>query len=165
MLVSVPEIAISGKPEENRATSTTTGARVGLALRVAGPVEGAPRPLPALSSIKGVLFDIDGTLCNSDPLHLEVFRDMFAEIGFTGNGGKPIDEVFFQTHISGRHNPDITRELFPDWTEEQGRLFSEDKEARFRALAGNSMTTAITSTLHWYVGPPVISAQPFEHAA
>lgn len=27
-------------------------------------------PVPDLSQIKGVLFDIDGTLTNSDPLHL-----------------------------------------------------------------------------------------------
>jgi hypothetical protein len=27
-------------------------------------------PVPDLSTIKGVLFDIDGTLTNSDPLHL-----------------------------------------------------------------------------------------------
>lgn len=29
-----------------------------------------PPPVPDLSKIKGVLFDIDGTLTNSDPLHL-----------------------------------------------------------------------------------------------
>jgi hypothetical protein len=28
-----------------------------------------PRPLPDLSRVRGVLFDIDGTLTDSDPLH------------------------------------------------------------------------------------------------
>ncbi len=33
------------------------------------PVPRMFKPLPPLDSIKGVLFDIDGTLTDSDPLH------------------------------------------------------------------------------------------------
>lgn len=50
------------------------------------------------------------------------------QVGF--NGGVPITEEFFIKHISGRHNPDIARDLFPNWTEEQQRAFYLDKEAR-----------------------------------
>lgn len=31
----------------------------------------APSALPDLNKIKGILFDIDGTLTNSDPLHFK----------------------------------------------------------------------------------------------
>ena len=47
-------------------------------------------------------------------------------------GGKPIDEAFFNAHISGRHNPDIGRDLFPDWSEQRRDELLAEKEARFR---------------------------------
>ena len=62
------------------------------------------------------------------------FTDILLELGF--NGGVPIDEAFYNRTISGRHNPDITADLFPDWPVERRERFSDDKEARFRALAG-----------------------------
>ena len=58
-----------------------------------------------------MLFDVDGTLCDSDPLHFATFQEFLAERGF--NGGAKIDEAFFREKIAGRHNPDIFRELFP----------------------------------------------------
>lgn len=58
------------------------------------------------------------------------------QLGF--NDGKPITEEFFREHISGRHNPDITRDLFPTWDEERRTNFSLDKEARFRRCAAIS---------------------------
>ena len=61
-----------------------------------------PSTLPPLGSIRGVLFDIDGTLCDSDPLHYQAFRDALQEKGF--NGGAPITREFFDEHISGGHN-------------------------------------------------------------
>jgi len=41
-----------------------------------------PTALPPLGSIKGVLFDIDGTLCDSDPLHYRAFREILLEKGY-----------------------------------------------------------------------------------
>ena len=64
------------------------------------------------------------------------FTEILLELGF--NGGVPIDEAFYNRTISGRHNPDITRDLFPDWPEDRRERFANDKEARFRALAGAS---------------------------
>ena len=72
-----------------------------------------PSTLPPLGSIRGVLFDIDGTLCDSDPLHYQAFRDSLAERGF--NGGAPITREFFDEHISGGHNSVLGRQLWPDW--------------------------------------------------
>ena len=37
------------------------------------------RPFPDLSTIKAVLFDVDGTLTNSDPLHFDAFHDILLE--------------------------------------------------------------------------------------
>ena len=63
------------------------------------------------------------------------FVEILLELGF--NNGVPIDEAFYNSHISGRHNPDITSDLFPDWSEERRERFADDKEGRFRALAGS----------------------------
>lgn len=84
-----------------------------------------------LAPVEAVLFDVDGTLCDSDPLHHHAFREMLQEIGF--NGGVPIDEEFFIKNIAGKHNDDIARALFPD-DYERGLKFTDDKEAYFRRL-------------------------------
>lgn len=79
-----------------------------------------------------MLFDVDGTLCDSDPLHHEAFREMLLEIGF--NDGVPITEEFFIDNIAGKHNTDIAMALFPDDLP-RGMKFTEEKEALFRRLA------------------------------
>ncbi|GLI68526.1 hypothetical protein VaNZ11_012916 [Volvox africanus] len=84
-------------------------------------------------TVRGVLFDVDGTLVDSDPLHFQAFQEILAEVGF--NGGRPIDEAFFRRHISGRHNPEIAADLFPDWDENRRTAFYLDKEERYRRLA------------------------------
>jgi len=58
---------------------------------------------------------------------------MLQEVGF--NNGARIDEPFFRKMISGRHNPDIMLDLFPEWPEEQRTDFYMAKEARYRELA------------------------------
>ncbi|GFQ03999.1 haloacid dehalogenase-like hydrolase domain-containing protein sgpp [Phtheirospermum japonicum] len=84
-----------------------------------------------LAPLEAVLFDIDGTLCDSDPVHHYAFREMLQEIGF--NGGVPITEEFFVENIAGKHNEDIGRALFPN-DRERGVKFLDDKEAMFRKL-------------------------------
>eukprot|EP00240_Pyramimonas_obovata_P016330 CAMPEP_0118940150 /NCGR_PEP_ID=MMETSP1169-20130426/30712_1 /TAXON_ID=36882 /ORGANISM="Pyramimonas obovata, Strain CCMP722" /LENGTH=268 /DNA_ID=CAMNT_0006884565 /DNA_START=159 /DNA_END=965 /DNA_ORIENTATION=+ len=98
----------------------------------------APIPLPKIDSLKAILFDIDGTLTNSDPLHFEVFKELFLELGV--NGGQPIDDAFFHRHISGRHNPSIFKEFFPDWDEERMNRVIDEKEEKFRQMAATVLT-------------------------
>ncbi|KAK3014825.1 hypothetical protein RJ639_008301 [Escallonia herrerae] len=88
--------------------------------------------LSGLAPLEAVLFDVDGTLCDSDPLHYYAFRELLQEIGF--NGGVPITEDFFVENIAGKHNEDIATLLFPD-DHPRGVKFLEDKEAMFRRFA------------------------------
>lgn len=88
--------------------------------------------LAAVAPLQAILFDVDGTLCDSDPLHYYAFRELLQEIGF--NGGVPIAEEFFVENIAGKHNDDIAEFLFPDDLQ-QGLKFVDDKEAMFRRLA------------------------------
>ncbi|WP_238547648.1 HAD family hydrolase [Meridianimarinicoccus roseus] len=70
-----------------------------------------------------LLFDLDGTLINSDVLHFEVFRDLFAE------RGREIDEAFYLQNVHGQLNADIFAVHLPG---EDAAALSDDKEARFR---------------------------------
>ena len=74
-----------------------------------------------------LLFDLDGTLLKSDPLHVAVFIDLFAE------RGREIDEAFYMREIHGRHNLDIFAELFPDADPQE---MSDAKEAALRERLG-----------------------------
>ncbi|KAJ0769570.1 putative sugar-terminal-phosphatase [Helianthus annuus] len=85
----------------------------------------------ALVPLEAVLFDIDGTLCDSDPIHFVVLRELLQETGF--NGGIPIDEDFFAQNISGKLDDDIAAVLFPNDIE-RGLKLCEEKEERFRKL-------------------------------
>eukprot|EP00320_Phaeocystis_rex_P007132 CAMPEP_0119061786 /NCGR_PEP_ID=MMETSP1178-20130426/5534_1 /TAXON_ID=33656 /ORGANISM="unid sp, Strain CCMP2000" /LENGTH=233 /DNA_ID=CAMNT_0007043023 /DNA_START=29 /DNA_END=730 /DNA_ORIENTATION=- len=92
-----------------------------------------------------VLFDIDGTLFNSDAIHCSVFREMLVQEGF--DGGRPISEAFFMERISGRSNPLITADLFPSWDESKRAAFVERKEARFRQQAAERLASLATPGL------------------
>lgn len=92
--------------------------------------------LARLAPLEAVLFDIDGTICDSDPLHYYAFREMLQEIGF--NGGNPITEEFFIETVAGKHNDDIAMALFPGDLE-RGLKFVDDKEAMFRKLAAEQL--------------------------
>jgi HAD superfamily hydrolase (TIGR01509 family) len=107
------------------------------------------KPLPSLKSIKGVLFDIDGTLSDTDGLHFMLFRDMLQKQGF--NNGEPITEAYFKEHISGGHNPILANKLFPDMPFEDALGLIGDKEVRFRELAGNRLqpTPGLIDFLSW----------------
>ncbi|WP_116133299.1 HAD family phosphatase [Tropicimonas sp. IMCC34043] len=74
-----------------------------------------------------LLFDLDGTLIDSDPLHSAVFADMFAARGVT------IDFDYYRTHMHGRLNVDIFGDLCPD---EDAVALSRAKESEYRRRLG-----------------------------
>ncbi|GFQ00656.1 haloacid dehalogenase-like hydrolase domain-containing protein sgpp [Phtheirospermum japonicum] len=93
--------------------------------------------LASVAPLEAILFDIDGTLVNSDPIHYNAYREMFLEIGF--NGGEPITEEYYSKNLSGMHNEELCHILFPDWELERARKFLDDKEAMFRRLAAEQL--------------------------
>lgn len=56
------------------------------------------------------------------------------EKGF--NGGQPITEAWFTDKLSGGHNPEAIAMLFPGINDADNAAIADDKEARFRVLAG-----------------------------
>jgi HAD superfamily hydrolase (TIGR01509 family) len=72
---------------------------------------------------RALLFDLDGTLIHSDPLHEAVFVDFLAARGVELGAGD------YARRIHGRLNLEIFAELLPG---EDARHLSELKEAEFR---------------------------------
>jgi HAD superfamily hydrolase (TIGR01509 family) len=78
---------------------------------------------------RALLFDLDGTLAETDSLHLPTWVDALQPYGVE------VDEEVYRDRISGRSTAEIVRELLPDLTDEQGRSIGEAKEASFRERA------------------------------
>lgn len=80
----------------------------------------------------GILFDLDGTLVDSDPIHFEAWQIILHEL----NVDAPlIDREFFNKHISGRLNADITQEFLSHLSEDEQAAIADKKEELFRQLA------------------------------
>ena len=76
-----------------------------------------------------LLFDLDGTIVDTDGLHFEAFRQVLAE------RDRAIDHATYKAQVMGRPNAAIAAWLFPCENEAAQRAFSDAKEARFRSLA------------------------------
>ena len=84
---------------------------------------------PVSGLYRALLFDLDGTLAETDSLHLPTWVDALEPYGVD------VDEEFYRDRISGRNTAEIVRELLPDLTDEQGRSIGDAKEANFRKRA------------------------------
>ncbi len=79
--------------------------------------------------MKAWLFDLDGTLIDSMPLHHEAWRQWFTSQGL------PFDEEGFFAATAGRTNAEILADLLPGRTPGALWQMGEDKEALYRAVA------------------------------
>ena len=79
---------------------------------------------------RALLFDLDGTLAETDSLHLPTWVDVLRPYGIE------VDEEFYKARISGRSNSKIVEDLLPDLSAEDRRDLAEAKEASFRKHAG-----------------------------
>ncbi|WP_110972263.1 HAD family hydrolase [Pseudomonas huaxiensis] len=79
--------------------------------------------------LDALLFDLDGTLADTDKLHLLAMQQLLSEEGRT------LTEEDFDAHVSGRANADLCRYLFPDRPLSEHLAFADRKEARFRSLS------------------------------
>lgn len=80
-------------------------------------------------NLKALLFDMDGTLSDTDPVHMVAWQQTLQAHGIVVN-----DEVYHE-RIVGRVNPQIVRDFLPGLDELNVARVVEEKEAAFRALA------------------------------
>lgn len=79
--------------------------------------------------LSALLFDLDGTLADTDRLHEQAWIEALAAQGIQA------DHHYYQTHISGGLNPEIAARVLPHLSEEERQAFIENKEGRFRQMA------------------------------
>lgn len=80
--------------------------------------------------LKALLFDLDGTLANTDAVHfptwIEVLRAHDIEV----------TREYYDERLAGRVNTDVIDDVLPDLSEEERRKLIEDEERRSRERAG-----------------------------
>lgn len=79
--------------------------------------------------LNALLFDLDGTLADTDRLHEQAWLEALARHGIWA------DHAYYQTHVSGKLNPDIVADILPQLSQAEAAAFLEGKEERFRELA------------------------------
>lgn len=94
--------------------------------------------------LTALLFDLDGTLVETDSTHFRIWQTMLREHGLE------IDRAFYKAKISGRLNPDIVAELLPQLSPEAQAQFIWQKEATFREQADSLEPLAgVVELLAW----------------
>jgi HAD superfamily hydrolase (TIGR01509 family) len=78
---------------------------------------------------RALLFDLDGTLAETDSLHLPTWVDVLRPHGIE------VDEEFYKARISGRSNSKVVEDLLPDLPAEDGQDLADAKESSFRERA------------------------------
>jgi beta-phosphoglucomutase len=81
--------------------------------------------------LAAILFDLDGTIVNTDPIHYQAWHKMLLRYSIE------IDETFYKSRISGRLNPEIVKDILPELSAAAGQEFADEKEALFRQLASH----------------------------
>lgn len=79
--------------------------------------------------LDAILFDLDGTLANTDYIHFTVWQEILAEYGIK------CDRFFFEKNISGNTNEQLIAKILPQLSPQEGSQLAIDKEAQYRARA------------------------------
>lgn len=79
--------------------------------------------------LKALIFDMDGTLVHSDPVHLRAFAEIL------GPEGIVIDDELYRRAIIGHTNESIFASLLPHLSVAEHEAYADRKEAAFRRLA------------------------------
>ena len=80
--------------------------------------------------LKALLFDLDGTLAQTNSVHHSTWVKVLEPHGYD------VTWDFYRDRISGRLAPEIVTDLLPDLSDEEAREMAEKKEAQFREQAG-----------------------------
>jgi beta-phosphoglucomutase len=114
--------------------------------------------------LQALLFDLDGTLADTDPVHFQTWQEVLRGYGWE------IDHPFYKANFSGRLNAAIVRDLLPQLTAEEGEHLSAHKEAEFRRRAGGELQpmAGLMHLLAWADGQhlkqAVVTNAPVENA-
>lgn len=113
--------------------------------------------------LKAILFDLDGTLADTDSLHFAVWQDILVRFELD------IDRSFYQKRISGRTNSQIIRDIIPQLSLEDAWKLATEKEETYRRLASSLLPTSgvdklISFTDKLAINRAVVTNAPEENA-
>jgi HAD superfamily hydrolase (TIGR01509 family) len=80
--------------------------------------------------LKALLFDLDGTLAETNSMHRLAWRGTLKSYGYD------VTWDFYRENITGRVSYEVVADLLPDLSSEEVRATAEAKEASFRERAG-----------------------------
>lgn len=111
-----------------------------------------------------LLFDLDGTLIETDWAHLEAFVRVFRDLGM------PMDHTIFNNHVLGQPNPLIGAHFFPDKPWDEVEKIFEHKETVYRDIIGAAEPVeGLLDLLDWAdangVACGVVTNAPFVNAS
>jgi HAD superfamily hydrolase (TIGR01509 family) len=91
-----------------------------------------------------LLFDLDGTLVETDHLHFKAFQSIFAPHGVE------VDWETYRKRIIGKANPAIAALFLPHVPVERHAAIMDSKEAAYRAFVGEiEPAPGLTALLAW----------------
>ncbi len=85
--------------------------------------------------LSAILFDLDGTLANTDPIHFKLWQEILKDYDIE------IDQVFYQQNISGNTNAQVVAKILPQLSAQEGKQMGIDKEAMYREQAKTLFAT------------------------
>ena len=81
------------------------------------------------AALRALIFDMDGTLVDTDELHFGAYVQVFADLG------RSLTRPEYNLRMAGRPNMEILREYFPDATDTCRRDLANLKEETFRTMS------------------------------
>ncbi|CAN5899585.1 HAD-IA family hydrolase [soil metagenome] len=81
--------------------------------------------------LKALLFDLDGTLSNTDAVHFPTWLEVLRPYGIE------VTREYYDEHLAGRVNADAVDEVLPDLSKEERRKLIEAEEERSRERAAH----------------------------
>ncbi len=92
--------------------------------------------------LKALLFDLDGTLANTDPLHHTAFVWLLAPKGVELSYDDYADTIL------GRPNSDVMNRYYPNLSARQQNEIADSKEAAYRGMLPNSGLQTLPGLIH-----------------
>jgi HAD superfamily hydrolase (TIGR01509 family) len=97
-------------------------------------------------TLKALLFDMDGTLSDTDPIHMLAWQETFRAHNIF------VDDAIYHERIVGRVNPHIVRDFLPQLDETEIERVVEEKEEAFKKFATKlEPLPGLSKILEWRV--------------
>ena len=115
-------------------------------------------------NLRALIFDMDGTLIDTDNQHFDAYVKVFADLE------RPLDRDEYDEQMAGRPNMEILRDYFPDADDDYRRDIMNRKETAFRGTAATwEPLSGLPELMAWAqeqgLAQALVTSAPRENAA